>query len=485
MQSFDDWKDKTLTVPSLLLDSQNPRIPNTDSKQGQRELIADLVENDKVYELAKGIVDKGYYPVEALIAIVVNGKHIVLEGNRRLAALKLLLSPDIAPTSSAGKFRNLASRANLAAIKKVRVSVAPSREAAAPVIMSKHTQEQIAKWSTVMQAKFFKNLVDSGLSVDDVAQQYNVLPSRVSDFLQMYQMYCVACSVDVPSSAAPKVANPREYPMTTLERLYKSPLVAQFLGISFDANKELVGSVDPAEFKKAFGKIVADVAAGTTLNSRTANDEEGIKKYLASFGAAKPDLSRKGTFTATDIISQGGKFPGRTKKPPKRKRTGPRPTPPVLIPATVECSVNNQRINNVFNELRKLRVGQFPNAVALMLRSLLEMGLGYYLHRTGHLAKLVAESKLKQPALRDDWNPSLKEMLHYTTREGVGIVANANLLKALRKMLSEKDKLLSVDTLNLFVHNEHFCPTEDDLRKLWQTLEALFQIILVEPEDED
>ena len=58
MQSFDNWKDKTLAVPSLLLDSQNPRIPDTDSKQGQRELIADLVENDKVYELAKSIVDK-------------------------------------------------------------------------------------------------------------------------------------------------------------------------------------------------------------------------------------------------------------------------------------------------------------------------------------------------------------------------------------------------------------------------------------------
>ena len=485
MQNFDNWTDKTLAVPSLLLDSHNPRIPDTDSKQGQRELIADLVENDKVYELGKSIVDKGYYPVEALIAVVVNGKYVIAEGNRRLAALKLLLSPDIAPANAASKFRNLASRANLTAIKKVRVSVAPSREAAAPVIMSKHTQEQIAKWSTVMQAKFFKNLVDSGLSVENVAQQYNVLPSRVTDFLQLYQMYCVACSMDLPTDAAPKVANPRDYPMTTLERLYKSPLVAQFLGISFDANKELVGSTDASEFKKAFGKIVADVATGTTLNSRTVNDEKGIKKYLGSFGAAKPDLSKKGAFTATDIINQGGKFPGRTKKPPRRKRTGPRPNSPALIRAGIECNVNNQRINNVFNELRKLRVGQFPNAVALMLRSLLEMGLGYHLHRTGHLSKLIAEIKVKKPTLPDDWQPPLREMLHYTTRKGVGIVRNANLLKALRKMLSEKDKLLSVDTLNLFVHNEHFYPTEDNLRKLWQTLEGLFQIILIEPEEEE
>jgi hypothetical protein len=119
-----------------------------------------------------------------------------------------------------------------------------------------------------------------------------------------------------------------------------------------------------------------------------------------------------------------------------------------------------------------------------MLRSLLEMGLGYYLYRTSHLSKLVAEMKEKNPKLPDDWHPTLKEMLRYATRDGGGIVTNANLLTALRKMLSEKDKLLSVDTLNLFVHNEHFYPTEDDLRRLWQTMEGLFQIILIEPEEE-
>jgi len=484
MVSFEKWKDRTLAVPSLLLDFKNPRIPDAEAKQGQRELIADLVENDEVYELAKSIVENGYYPTESLIAVILNGKHVVVEGNRRLAALKLLLNPDIAPQNTIKRFRALASRVTTAAIKKVRVSIAPSREAAAPVIMSKHTQEQIAKWKPVMQAKFFRNLVDSGLSVDDVSQQYNVQASRVTDFLQLYQMYCVACSVKVPEEVAHKVANPREYPMTTLERLYKSQPVTDFLGITFDDNKELVGSTEPGEFKKAFGKIVSDVAMGK-IDSRTANNAEGIKNYLAAFGPEKPDLSKKGKFTATDIIDQGGKFPGRFRKKPSRKRGGPRPIRPYLIPPHVECNVNNQRINNVFNELRKLRVGAFPNAVALMLRSLLEMGLGYYLDQTGHLTKLVAEMKAKNSQLPDDWHPTLKEMLKYATRDGIGIITNANLLQAVRRMLSEKNKLLSVDTLHLFVHNEHYYPTEDELRRLWQTLEGFFEIILTEPEDEE
>ena len=44
--------------------------------------------------------------------------------------------------------------------------------------------------------------------------------------------------------------------------------------------------------------------------------------------------------------------------------------------------------------------------------------------------------------------------------------------------------LLSIDTLNLFAHNEHFHPNEDTLRNFWPPLQGLFEIILVEPDTE-
>ena len=69
MIDYSKWKEDQLDVINLLLDPQNSRIPDSGTELSQRDLIADMVENDKVHELAKNIVDNGYYPIEALITV--------------------------------------------------------------------------------------------------------------------------------------------------------------------------------------------------------------------------------------------------------------------------------------------------------------------------------------------------------------------------------------------------------------------------------
>ncbi len=97
MIDYSKWKESQLTVTNLLLDPINARIPGSSPTLSQRELLADLVENDKVLDLAKSIVDNGFFPVESLIMVEESKKKYVVEGNRRLAALKLLISPEMAP----------------------------------------------------------------------------------------------------------------------------------------------------------------------------------------------------------------------------------------------------------------------------------------------------------------------------------------------------------------------------------------------------
>lgn len=491
MIDYSKWKESQLIVTNLLLDPHNPRIPDSGESLSQRELIADLVANDKVYDLAKSIVENGYYPVEALIFVEEQKKKFVVEGNRRLAALKLLISPEMAPDSGwERRFRALSNRIDPNTVRKVKVIKAPSREAAAPVIMSKHTRNQIESWSPLMQAKFFRNLIDRGLAVEDIAEQYNLATSEITDALQRYMMYSVACALDLPEDVARKVQNPREFPVTNLDRLYKNPKVNRFLGIAFDENKGLTGTVDVNEFKKGYAKIVTDIATGA-VHSRTLNKTTEMDEYLASFGEQKPNLRKKGTFTADTLLAANTinkrkmqAKPGALKKKPK-----PKPISRALIPSAFSCDVNNQRINDVFSELKKLPIAQYPNAVALMFRSLLEMSLGYYLDRTGHLTKLTGKTRAirekKGHTLPRDWHPTLSEMLQYVVEKDTDIISNGNLLKALNKLVSQKKELLSIDTLNLFVHNQHFYPNEDDLRDFWSQLRGLFEIILVEPNGDD
>lgn len=482
MTDYGKWKESQLNVTSLLLDPHNPRIPDSSTELSQRDIIADLVENDKVLDLAKSIVANGYYPHEALIIVEDGKKKYVLEGNRRLAALKLLLSPEIALMEWEQRFRSLSYQIDTNAIRKVKVIKSPSREAAAPIIMSKHTRSQIESWSPLMQAKFYRNLVERGLTIDDIAEQYKIQTSEITDALQRYQMYSVACALNLSDDLARKVHNPREFPITTLGRLYKYSKVNEFLGISFDENKNLVGSVDVEEFKKGYTKIVTDIAKGV-VHSRTVNKTEAMDKYLLSIKKYKPNLNKKGSFTSDTLIKAEAPktipHPSAAKKKAKTK-----PIPRALIPSSFTCDVNNQRINDVVNELKKLPVAQCPNAVALMFRSLLEMSLGYYLDRTGHLFKITEKERKKRESkgnfFPSDWHPKLTEMLKYVVDEDTHIISNGNLLQALRKLIAQKNTLISIDTLNLFVHNQHFYPNEDSLRPFWPQLQGLFEIILIE-----
>jgi len=487
MIDYSKWKESLISITNLLLDPQNPRIPDSDTELSQRDLTADLVVNDKVLDLAKSITVNGYYPVEALIIIEEDKKKYVLEGNRRLAALKLLLSPEIAPADWERRFRALSNRIDSKSIRRIKVIRAPSREAAASIIMSKHTRNQVESWSPLMQAKFYRNLLDRGLSIDEIAEQYSIQTSEITDALQRYMMYSVACALDLPENVARKVQNPRDFPITNLDRLYKNPKVNKFLGISFDENKQLIGSIHADEFKKGYTKIVTDIAEGT-VHSRTLNTTTEMDEYLASFGDQKPDLKKKGSFRS-DTLLRAKEKKAMPKPKATKKKAIPKPLPLALIPGSFSCDVNNQRINDVFNELKKLRVAQYPNAVGLMFRSLLEMSLGYYLDRTGHLVKITEKEREKREKkgniLPNDWHPGLREMFQYVTDKNTNIISNGNLLKALRTLINQKDNLLSIDTLNLFVHNQHFHPNEDTLRSFWSQLQGLFEITLVEPDGDD
>lgn len=483
MISYAKWTERLRSVANLLLDVNNPRIPDAGRPLSQSEIIADLVEHDKVYELAKSIADNGYYPVEALIAVQEQKDLVVVEGNRRLAALKLLLSPEAAPEDWQRGFRALSVRINASEIRQVKVALAPSREAAMPIIMSKHTQTQVESWSPVMQAKFYRNLLESGLTLDDILQQFNVPHSDVATAIRRDSMYRVACSLDLPEEAAKVVRNPRRFPLTTLDRLHEVPKVNRFLGISFDQNMQLNGTIHPDEFRRGYRRLVVDIAT-KKKDSRSLNKIEQIEEYLGSFGQDTPKKKR-GKFTVDDLLHTATPKAKVAAGTPTKKRKG-KVKPLYLIPPGVTCEVNNQRINNVFDELKKMRVATYPNAVGLVFRCLLEMCLGHYLDRTGELDKLVQRLRARAKGnMPRDRHPTLLEMLHHVADEKVNIISNPNILKALRKLISEKDRRFSVDTLNLFAHNQYYPPSEDELRGFWSRLEGLFQIILVEPPEED
>lgn len=92
---------KDYPVASLHLDPENPRLPESLQGEDESELLAWFYAHGNLEELAQSLVDNGFFAHEPLIILRGHRKdkdsYVVLEGNRRLAALKIVLEDPTAP----------------------------------------------------------------------------------------------------------------------------------------------------------------------------------------------------------------------------------------------------------------------------------------------------------------------------------------------------------------------------------------------------
>jgi hypothetical protein len=483
--NYDTWQQTTARVGALFLDPENPRLAPGTNVSSERDIIAALVIHEDVHTLAKNIEANGFFPSEPLVAIRQDGKLNVVEGNRRLAACKLLAAPEAAPQDVEKKFRTLAATFDVKQLAKLPVLVAPSREATIPLVMARHTATQIAKWKPAMQAHFYSNLVRHGLSLEEVAEKFNLPPGEVRDALHLHNLYKMASRLQLPENESEIVHDPHRFNLTTLHRIFETPAGRAFFGIDFGVDGNISGKIAPEEFAKAFTRLVADIAAGRE-DSRTLHTPVDIQNYLNRFTPSqRPNLAKKGLFTADSfLVSQRTTPAPPTIQPIRRRRTR---TSPGLIPYSVVCSITNQRVRNLFFELQRLSPNKFPNACAFTLRSLIELSVYCFLDGKGEINKMQTEYLAaigkknagkpadKQIKPQPGWTPSLHEMMTRLADAKSGLLKNQHTVKALNKVIKEEQELFG---LNLTSHNPTYHPNEIRLRNTWANLEEFFKEIL-------
>lgn len=89
---------KEVELKHLHFDINNPRFtpdkkPDEDTDQA---IISKLASTADLAELVQSIATSGYINIEPLVVVLRNDQLVVLEGNRRLAAIKALLKPEYA-----------------------------------------------------------------------------------------------------------------------------------------------------------------------------------------------------------------------------------------------------------------------------------------------------------------------------------------------------------------------------------------------------
>jgi len=90
-----------LNIEALSFDPENPRLPSRVTSTDEAEVLDFMIMKANVIELMGSISSQGFFPGEPLLVVPDPNNNdicLVVEGNRRLAAVKLLLSPASAPS---------------------------------------------------------------------------------------------------------------------------------------------------------------------------------------------------------------------------------------------------------------------------------------------------------------------------------------------------------------------------------------------------
>jgi hypothetical protein len=160
----------------LALDPKNPRLYNGKSfgdNAESHELVKALADTADLDELIKSISENGYLSIEPLIIMKRANDFIVLEGNRRLAAIKLLCDPELAKKCRV-VIPKVLSQNVIDSLKEVAVYLVNNESEARSFIGFKHVNGP-HKWDSFSKAQFaykwFISERDQGVTIDDITKK--------------------------------------------------------------------------------------------------------------------------------------------------------------------------------------------------------------------------------------------------------------------------------------------------------------------------
>lgn len=178
---------KYIGSANLVFDDQNPRMVEFGvAAYNEEQLINLLWREMAVEELVMSILALGFFDHEPLYVMPrQDGKLIVLEGNRRLAAIRSILTPGIVKGEKMRKFEGrITPEIRNKLENKIPVIELESRQDAWRLLGFKHVNGP-AKWGSYAKAKYIADVHRIfGISLDKIAEQIGDTNKTVSKLYQ-------------------------------------------------------------------------------------------------------------------------------------------------------------------------------------------------------------------------------------------------------------------------------------------------------------
>lgn len=468
-----------MAVNALHLDAKNPRLGRETFSRAPREIIQYLFDHDKAAEVALSIATRGYFPNEPLLAVKESNRLVVVEGNRRLAALKALKEPGLLSGPMQKQVERFARRIlDTDAIARVPVTFAPDRRSTDRLIAGRHIGTLVLPWQGENRASFILDKLAEGYTNDELRDQLGFTLSDIQKARQIRAIADMARSLPLPDEVKAKLDNPRVKVFTTLERVFNSSIGRSYMKVEPDPEHGLRGTTSKSDFSRAFLKLVSDVALGKA-SSRKLNKIEDIENYFKEWDT-KDVPGGRGSFVPSEII-EGKSVASSPASAPGTSQLRQKSPVLTVLPRTLKVRFGDDRLIDIRAELVGLKRKRNPNAGAVLLRVFFELAAIYYLKRKKEMPKLVA--KLGGVSALRFGAPTMKQMVPELIRIAKQKLSAGDANKVEKALRYDSAAPFSVSDLHAFVHQPADPPGERDIWQFWVRTEPLFRVMLEEDDD--
>ncbi|MDF2656363.1 MAG: hypothetical protein K0R19_2837 [Bacillota bacterium] len=498
------FESKSIPLDDLYLDEENPRFivpPNPK----QTDIIRHLIMNEGVDKLAMKIDrSKGFYAGERVIACKEHGRYVVLEGNRRVCACKILKNLQLLGNVKPASVKSFdVSKETLDNISVLDVDILPSRTMAQSALASKHI-DGIKKWTAIAKQKFFAIQFEAGKPLEEIMDVTGSAKNTIKRGIKEYKLIKYALELPMwTEEESENYLNLEDLKISRFIRVFSAnskekelPPLKEILQLSEDEYFNPITTIKKEHFDYCIYLIArAAFVDKNDFNTRnTYLDVPGLKDYLIKTDLL-PTNNKKSNELKSDKqenedIDRGDPGTNQNSNPSSTTRrqdtssaeetntqnyntqnnssdkgkieksaTSKRST---VIPSAFGCTCSSSKINNITVELKELNVHKFTNSCAVLLRVYLELNAKYYLTKTGKAEK-IEENKLRD-----------------TLKNAINLMGSRHELtdKSQRSMLELIDKNHAITIFNGYVHYDDVHPFADSVINYFDNFETFIRLCL-------
>lgn len=519
---------RVIPLDKIKLDQENVRFGN-DVAESQREaiklMLSDPDDAKKILRLAEHIVQYGLDPTELqLVTPDEDGNFIVLEGNRRLTALKLLQRPDLCPTDRNYKgFLKAHNNLPNGVPENLQCSVVPTRASGDVWIELKHTGENKGAGRVDWNSDIRDERRARTTGIESIGRQLrNLVIDNPRYFSAKAALDCKEVDVTTltrlfssttgQTTFRLKVENRTLTPQLPLEHIAPSVefMLDMFVAHGYNVNDvraepDRIGTLRhiPLEFlpqnlaeaaKIKDSPAQSDVKKEDTDKSGMINPHENNETNQANTNNGNPDdngtnnstngNTGDGSQNPTDTQSPQGQQPGgkahENPQPPNDPAIRAKPQSRArkyLIPWSL--NISNSRINAIYRELRTvLKVDDCPNATAITFRVFMETTCDDYIQLQKDAGNPIKRWDTGQDVRGGGSGDKLSHKIQSVVKhlEGEKLLATPA-AKAIIKRATSYDQTGSVDHFNLFVHGTHSLPLPSELKDIAEEYRPFMEAI--------